>query len=188
MQHTTIFVMCSKRIAALPLGKRTVASFLFDVTWGRRLVKDADLFLALTDTEVDQYESIGAAEHKIKMLLNEVDLSEFVDLPTKGVFRRKHNIHKNEQVILFLSRIHKIKGLDLLLEAFDLLTRELDDVMLVIAGPDDDGSASSLQLRANQLGLRDRVLFVGPLYQRDKLEAFYSEFSKKDKQRGRSTI
>ena len=158
--------------AALPFGKRTVASFLFDVTWGRRLVKDADLFLALTDTEVDQYESIGAAEHKIKILSNGVDLSEFVNLPTKGDFRRKYKINQNEQIILFLSRIHKIKGLDLLLDAFDLLTRELDNVTLVIAGPDDDGSASSLQLRANQLGLRDRVLFVGPLYQRDKLEAY----------------
>jgi glycosyltransferase involved in cell wall biosynthesis len=106
--------------------------FLFDLTWGRRLIKDADLFLALTDREVDQYKLIGAAEHTIKILSNGVDLSEFVDLPPRGDFRRKRKIHQNEQIILFLSRINIIKGLDLLLDAFSLLTQALDNVMLVI--------------------------------------------------------
>jgi glycosyltransferase involved in cell wall biosynthesis len=161
---------------ALPLGK-TGRKFLFDVVWGKRLINDADLLLALTSQEMDQYGAIGVARHKSKLLPNGIDLSEFIDLPPKGEFRKKFGIHANAQIILFLGRIHRIKGLDLLIDAFNLLRRHLSDVILVVVGPgddspDNDDSAAVLQRRVIKLGLSGKVIFTGPLYQRDKLEAY----------------
>ena len=39
--------------------------------------------------------------------------------------------------MLYLGRIHRIKGVDLLIEAFSDLVKKIDDVKLVIVGPDD---------------------------------------------------
>ena len=157
--------------AALQLGK-TGVKFLFDMVWGERIIKDADLLLALTAQERDQYRSLGSKEHETRTLANGVDISEFIDLPVRGEFRRKHGIRQNKQVILFLSRINRVKGLDLLLDAFNLLQQDLDDAILVVVGPDDDGSAIVLQRQVHESGLSDKVRFIGPLYQRDKLEAY----------------
>lgn len=173
--HYSIPYVLQAHGAALPFRRKKLNVF-FDVTLGRRLIRDADVMLALTDQEVNQYKSIGAAEHKIKILPNGIDLSEFIGLPSRGEFRRKHRLEKNEKVILFLGRIHEIKGLDLLIDAFGLLRKDLEDVRLVIAGPAleerDKRLERTLRQRTHDLGFGDRVLFVGPLYQRDKLEAY----------------
>jgi len=50
------------------------------------------------------------------------------------------------------------------------------DAVLVIAGP-DDGYLKEVQELTNSLGVSKHVLFTGPLYGRDKLEAYVdSEF------------
>jgi glycosyltransferase involved in cell wall biosynthesis len=157
--------------AALPFRRRG-ASLFFDVMYGRSIVKDAASCIALTSQERGQYRSLGAAEHKIKIIPNGISLSEFTNLPARGRFRTKHGLSDTDPVILFLGRIHKIKGLDLLLEAFALLHHDLKDAKLVVVGPDTGNLANSLRRRARKLGLSAHILFVGPLYQRDKLEAY----------------
>jgi glycosyltransferase involved in cell wall biosynthesis len=55
--------------------------------------------------------------------------------------------------------------------AFNRVIEELNNAVLVIAGP-DDGYLSKLQSLINTLGLNDNVLLVGPLYGKDKLAAY----------------
>lgn len=99
-----------------------------------------------------------------------IDLSEFETLPAKGAFRDKHPQIADRPMLLFLSRIHHKKGLDLLIPAFASL--ELDDAMLVIAGPDsDDGYQARVERMAGEHGVAERLLFTGMLYGRDRIEA-----------------
>ncbi|GAJ22860.1 unnamed protein product, partial [marine sediment metagenome] len=77
----------------------------------------------------------------------------------------------DQRIILFLGRIHKIKGLDLLAKAFADLPKPLDNIKLVIVGP-DDGYLSSLKKLVTDLGINDKVLFTGPLYGQEKLKAY----------------
>jgi glycosyltransferase involved in cell wall biosynthesis len=92
-------------------------------------------------------------------------------LPQKGEFRRKYGLDDNERVILYLGRIHKIKGLDLLARAFADLSKSLNDIKLVIVGP-DGGYLPSLKKLVGELKIRNKVLFTGALYGQDKLEAY----------------
>lgn len=64
---------------------------------------------------------------------------------------------------LFLSRIHKKKGLDILIEALGASSELPGDYMLVIAGPDSDGLKDELAKRIEALGLVDRVMWLGML-------------------------
>ena len=48
--------------------------------------------------------------------------------------RRRLNIRENQKVILFFGYIRKIKGVDVLLKAFDLVAEKSHDAVLIIAG------------------------------------------------------
>ena len=144
---------------------------MFDILFGYRILHDADKLIALNEREVEQYKRMSVDERKIEIVPNGIDLLEYENLPERGEFRRKYRIKDDEKVILYLGRIHKIKGIDLLVEAFAELINGLDNVRLVIAGP-DDGFLSTLKRQIGDLKIGDKVLFTGPLYERNKVEAY----------------
>jgi glycosyltransferase involved in cell wall biosynthesis len=144
---------------------------IFDIIWGNRILRDAVKLIALTKDEAKQYVQMGTKEEKVTILPNGINVSEFENLPEKGVFRKQWQIHVNEKVILFLARINKIKGLDILLKAFYQLVKNNPEVKLVIAGP-DDGYLSRVQSLIQSLGIQNLVILTGPVYGNDKLSAY----------------
>jgi glycosyltransferase involved in cell wall biosynthesis len=101
---------------------------------------------------------------------NGVDLAEFDDLPPRGTFRAKNTMLGDRPIVLFLSRIHPKKGLDLLVPAFAQAAPA--DAMLVLVGPDTDGYGDTVRAFAREAGVADRLLFTGMLRGRDRIEAF----------------
>ncbi len=73
--------------------------------------------------------------------------------------------------ILFLSRLHRKKGLDLLIPAFAQVKREFPDAELVIAGP-DNGALQSTQEAVTRHGLQESVSFPDMLRGAAKEAAF----------------
>ena len=144
---------------------------IFDIIWGRRILRDASKIIALTPMEAEQYKSLGISVGKVEIVPNGIDFSEFENLPQRGEFRRKHSLNDEQKVILYLGRINKIKGLDLLVEAFAELQAGFDGTKLVIVGP-DDGYLAALQKLVRKQKIDGKVLFTGPLYGNEKLEAY----------------
>ncbi len=102
---------------------------------------------------------------------NGVFLEEIEPLPEPGTFRRAHPALGAAPYVLFLSRLHPKKGLDVLAEAFRSLAAWSPDVHLVVAGP-EDGAGQDFQQRVSSSGLKARVHVVGPLYGSHKYAAF----------------
>jgi glycosyltransferase involved in cell wall biosynthesis len=74
--------------------------------------------------------------------------------------------------LLFLSRIHRKKGCDLLIEAFAKVAGRRSDLDLVIAGPDQEGLMDALQARAQALEIGERIHWPGMLRGDAKWGAF----------------
>lgn len=144
---------------------------VYDILWGYKLLRDASKVIALTETEVDQYKDMGISEDKIEIVPNGINPSEFENLPGRGAFRRKHGLSDEQKIILYLGRIHRIKGIDLLAKAFAGLSNELNDTRLVIAGP-DDGYLPELKRMIPELKIEEKVLFTGPIYGEEKMAAY----------------
>jgi glycosyltransferase involved in cell wall biosynthesis len=144
---------------------------IFDAIWGYAILKDASRLIAVTPTEAEQYKNIGVSQDKIEIVPNGIDLSQFENLPQRGGFRRKYGLNDSRKIILYLGRIHKIKGLDVLASAFAGLSGDFNEATLVIAGP-DDGYLLALERLIRQLRIEEQVLFTGPLYGREKLQAY----------------
>nr|MDO8044219.1 glycosyltransferase family 4 protein [Candidatus Baldrarchaeota archaeon] len=152
---------------------RTGRKLLYDILFGYRILKDASKVIALTAIEAEQYKAMGVSEDKIAILPNGIDLSEYKDLPTKGSFRRKYDINNEKKIILYLGRIHKIKGVDFLIKAYAYLVKKLkfNNTLLIIAGP-DDGYLNEVKSLVKSLKIADMVLFTGPLTEQEKKSAF----------------
>jgi glycosyltransferase involved in cell wall biosynthesis len=70
---------------------------------------------------------------------------------------------RGKRILLFLSRIHPKKGVDLLIEAFNSVSQHDSRLHLVIAGPDQTGWKSLLMKRTEELGIEKRVCWTGML-------------------------
>ncbi len=79
---------------------------------------------------------------------------------------------KNRKLILFLSRIHEKKGVDLLIDAFARIAGEYTDFDLVVAGPDQVGLQAQLESLAAKRGVATRIHWPGMLTGDAKWGAF----------------
>lgn len=109
---------------------------LFMYLFGSRLIHKSSGFIAATHEEVLEYQSRSVSKNRIYYIPNGIDITGFRSLPKRGKFREKYRIKDNVKIILYLGRIHKLKGLDLLVSAFEKVI-EKNDSILVIAGSDD---------------------------------------------------
>ena len=147
--------------------------WIYNVFFGYRLLRDASRVVALTQKEAQQCGKMGVPVEKIELIPNGIDLSKYGNPPPKNSFEKRFNINENKKIILYLGRIHKIKGIDVLVKAYAYAVKELglDAVLLVIAGP-DDGYLSELKRLLSSLKMTNDVLLLGPLYGRCKFEAY----------------
>ncbi len=70
---------------------------------------------------------------------------------------------RGRRFLLYLGRIHRKKGCDLLIEAFARVAAEDPELHLVMVGPDQQGWTADLRGRVKRAGLEDRVSWPGML-------------------------
>jgi glycosyltransferase involved in cell wall biosynthesis len=138
-----------------------------------RLKRDLDQAAAIHFTDETERDVVAPLNIKAPPVVERliIDLSDFQPLPPRGQFREKFAQQLGHRpFVLFMSRIHHKKGLDLLVPAF-AKSATSHDAMLVIAGPDVGGYQSQVQQMARDAGIADRVLFPGMIYGKDRAAA-----------------
>ena len=99
----------------------------------------------------------------IFLIPNGLNPEDFENLPERSEIELLYPGLKRKKVILFLGRIHPIKGLDLLAKAFGKLARTRNDIILLIVGPDNYGYAKQVKQMLKIEGVMDKVIFTGIL-------------------------
>lgn len=142
---------------------------MFDKMFGKKMIANASKLIALTRTEADEIIRSGVPKDKIKIIPNGIDWNIYSKLPSIGDFRGEMAIPPGH-IILYLGRLDKTKGIDLLLMAFASQFAEREDIILVIIGH-DDGERQHLEKLALDLGIEKRILFFGFVDAAKKLAA-----------------
>jgi glycosyltransferase involved in cell wall biosynthesis len=122
-------------------------------------LRDAACLQALTRAEVDDYRRFRLI-NPVAVIPNGVDVPIGV---TPDVFLETWPALKGKRLIVFLSRLHPKKGLDLLCLSWSRLRRKFPEHHLVLAGPDFDRTRASIEELVNMLDMRDCVTFTGML-------------------------
>lgn len=143
----------------------------FDNLFGQKFVMGASYIIALTETEALQHEQLHIPKNKISIIPNGINISEYTEQPKSGTFKLLHGIPEGQKLLLFLGRIHKIKGIELLIEAFTEILTVRNDVTLVIVGPDDGDLKSVLNL-IQERGIADKAIYIGPIFGTEKISAY----------------
>jgi poly(glycerol-phosphate) alpha-glucosyltransferase len=83
---------------------------------------------------------------------------------------------KNENILLYLGRLHPKKNLSALMRGWSVARRKVAEKSrpwrLVIAGWDDGGHGAALRSLAGSLGISSSVEFIGPQFNAQKVAAF----------------
>jgi glycosyltransferase involved in cell wall biosynthesis len=152
-------------LAPWALGQKRLKKRLARVLVWNRLFAAAAGFHALNKFEAEEIRNIGRQPNPpIFVVPNGVSLAEFarpdsinpLAMPDEALEWRL----EGKPFVLFLARLHLMKGPDVLLEAFALVARELGELKLVFAGP-DFGMLETLTRRTTELGLSGRVNYLG---------------------------
>lgn len=157
-----------------PIARSLRLKRLFHRFAGRDLVRGARFLIATSEQERKELIDSGINDSRVFVRRNGIDIPK--SLPQRGTFRRQWGIPAERKMVLFFGRLISKKSPDLLLNAFAQWYQGgscEEDVMLVFAGPEEgDGFLSRLKTMAAQLGLQERILFVGPLYDDAKWSAY----------------
>jgi glycosyltransferase involved in cell wall biosynthesis len=87
-----------------------------------------------------------------------------------GSFRERFPELSDRRIMLFLGRLHAIKGLDLQLQALEYLIEKHPDLVWVLVGP-DDGEWRRLNALIRSARLEEHVKWIGPLMGDERFSA-----------------
>ncbi len=133
--------------------------------------RQASKIVASSQEEVRQISRFMGNAKKIVLIPNFIEESEFSQLPKAGNFRHRHGLDRNAKIILFVGRLNRIKGVDIVIRAFAGLIKSLDDVWLVLVGP-DGGELEIISDMIKWTRCDNRIIITGALYGSEKIEAF----------------
>lgn len=150
---------------AIKQKRKKVLDFLYT----KKLILKANALHSAGDLETQEYVKRGVNINKIFRIDNAVDLSLYELKKSTNIFNRL-NIDSQQDYLLFLSRIHPKKGLDLLIHAFFSLLKDGTKITLVIAGTGNKKYENEIKDLVDKLRIKDFVKFTGFVTHEEKLD------------------
>lgn len=127
----------------------------------KKAVKQADAIHATAWSERDNLLRLGYND-KITVIPNGIDVDH---IPIKSSWHRR-------KVLLFLSRVHRKKGINFLIEAVARLKERMRGYTVRIAGEGEEAYMDELKRLARSLGVEEIIRFEGGVYGDRKWELF----------------
>jgi len=141
--------------------------------FAKKVLEKSSLIQYVTEDEKVQSHNFLKLKTNSAVIPSGIDFSEFSTLPDKEELKNKYPFLKGKKIILFLSRIIWIKGLDILIESFKELVRTRGDLHLLIVGEDSgDGYKEIVKGWVKKHNIENMVTFTGPLSGKDKFMAY----------------
>ena len=138
----------------------------------KKMINQAAALQSLGDSENKEFLKFGADPNKIFRIDLGVKPEDFEIVENTDIFSKFGINKENFPYILFLGRIYKKKGIELLFQAF--AKHRPIGLNIIIAGPSmtDDYKNELIQF-ANKLKIANSVKFIGPVYGSEKAQLLH---------------
>jgi len=165
--YANVFAIPAARLG----GARVVVASIRDtgdhLSWLQRTLQKlvcraADHVLVNADAVKTRLVEQGYRADRISVIHNGIDISRFREPGAGKDVRREFGLPQGAPVVVVVSRLNRLKGIEYFLDAAALLAQRFGETRFVIVG-DSIAQAyrDELQARAESLGLGGRVLFTG---------------------------
>jgi glycosyltransferase involved in cell wall biosynthesis len=130
----------------------------------RTVLREADAVLFTTEEEARLAPlSFGPLGARATVVGFGLELEAARSNETPDAFFARHPETRGRRIVLFLGRLHRKKGCDLLVDAFADVAASDPALHLVMAGPDQTGWQRDLEAQARRRGIASRVTWCGML-------------------------
>ncbi len=149
---------------------------ILDFLYTKNLIKNTPGFHSVGELETEQYVKLGINKEKIHHVDHGLVLEDFIIKNRSDIFEKINIDHQKDRYIIFVGRIDKKKGVDILINSFVEIEKNFDDVSLVIVGTGLPRYEIELKELVSKLNLK-KVIFTGFVSEDEKLELLESATS-----------
>ena len=146
--------------------------WVIDKLYTHKMIRRASALHASGESEKMEFLKMGSNSKKI-FRIDPTVVKENFEIKKRTNILNRLNIDKNNKpYILFLSRIHKKKGIEVLLQAFAKLNSK--NISLIIAGTGEEKYTKKIQELVKKLKLENSVKLAGYVIGDEKLQLLES--------------
>lgn len=149
--------------------RKKIAWHLFQ----KRALQNASVIHVTCEDEVQAVRALGVTS-PIALVPHGINYDDYQQLPNRDIALSSLKLNDNKRYFLFMSRLHKKKGLELLLSVWAAIAKDYPDWCLLIAGPDYSDYENKIKQLVSQQNLEDSIKTLGMLSGHLKLSAFSS--------------
>lgn len=163
--HTKFEVDIEKRVTD-PVLRKLAMEFLL------QNVNAADEVWTVTEKCAESLRKIGY-EGEYRVMENGTDFAfGQADAAAVAALREQYGVRDGEYVFLFVGRMMWYKNTRLILDSLQRVKKAGVPFRCFMVGSGFD--AEDIEAYARELGLKDQVVFTGPIFDREKLRVYYS--------------
>ncbi len=118
--------------------------------------------VATSQKEADSLLALGFNVSRVHIVPNGLDLASDGNRSALGRLHYGPDLHSGTRTFVFMSRVHPIKGLPLLVKAWVKVKRP--DWQIIVAGSDEGSHQAEVMALAQSLGVLADFHFVGPVH------------------------
>jgi len=171
--HVPLVVSLRGTMSDWALAQRRIVKKLAWQLFQRRMLNGAALVHATSKEEALSARKAGV-KAPIVIIPNGVNLNEFERLPSREAAQQALDLDSKKKYVLFLSRLHPKKGIEMLIQAWSEIPAEFRESWeLIIVGSTTDARYQQiLQDEINKTHSRDTIHMLGHLTGKLKVAAF----------------
>jgi len=164
-------ISCHGMLDDWPMSQKWFKKRLFWYLYGRRYLRGA---FAVHTTALEEKRQVEpwVQGTRIEVIPLVFEMDSFLNLPGHEVATNSLGLHKDEKIVLFLSRVHLKKGVELLVDAMKIVQKEQPMARALIAGPGDPAYVEKIEQQINENGLENCVKIVGPIHGETKFSLY----------------
>ncbi len=146
---------------------------MLDWMAGKLVLRRADAVLVRAPNLVPFLLKMGVEKDRMFVTPSGIRL-EALEQANGSRFIEKYGI-TGRPIVLYLGRLHPLKGLTYLFKAAHMVIKEFPTAMFVLVGHGEEGFKNELVKLARELGFERNIVFTGPIYDfQEKMSAYAS--------------
>ncbi len=164
-RHAIPYIMTPRgTLEPWSLSQKRIKKIIALAIYQKKDLRKANCILATSKMEANNVRNLSI-KTPIAVIPNGIDVSEYK-------CRSVDTLNNVKKQVLFLSRIHPKKGIEILIRSWASIVNKYPDWKVVIAGNGEESYILSLQEQIKSYNMEDRIVIIPPVFGEEKHQLY----------------